>query len=493
MGKPTGFLEFPRVDAGKREPAVRLRDHLEIPAALAGDELRRQGARCMDCGVPFCHQGCPLGNLIPEWNDLAWRDRWDEALIALHATNNFPEFTGRLCPAPCEGACVLGINADPVTIKQIEVAIIDRAFASGAVRPEPPPRLTGRRVAVVGSGPAGLAAAQQLRRAGHEVTVFERADRIGGLLRYGIPDFKLDKQVLQRRLDLMAEEGVKFRPGAEVGVNVPVEELRADYNVILLAGGAAQPRDLAVPGRDLAGVRFAMRFLAQYNRRVAGDHVAPEEEIVAAGKNVVVLGGGDTGSDCIGTAARQGARRVTQIELLPRPPETRAQGNPWPQWPAVFRTSTSHDEAAALAASRREPAATLAREFSVLTKAIEGENGRAKRLRAVRLDWTGKDAAGRPAMREVPGSEFVVDADLVLLAMGFLGPEKSPMLEALGVALDERGNVKTDAHMLTSAPGVYAAGDARRGQSLVVWAIAEGRRAAHFIDKGLMKATLLPR
>jgi glutamate synthase (NADPH/NADH) small chain len=473
MGNPTGFLEIGRVTFDRRPVEERIHDWKEVYKDFPDDRLKAQASRCMDCGVPFCHQGCPLGNIIPDWNDLVYRDRWKEALQRLFATNNFPEFTGRICPAPCEGSCVLGINADPVTIKNVEVSIIDRAFREGWVKASPPAVRTGKKVAVVGSGPAGLAAAAQLNQAGHWVTVFERADRIGGLLRYGIPEFKMEKHVLDRRLNLMTEEGITFRPNANVGVNVAVDDLRRDFDALLLAGGATAPRDLPVPGRDLQGIHFAMDYLPLQNKRCEGDTISDSEFITAQDKNVVIIGGGDTGADCLGTAHRQGARSIVQFELLPRPPAERAQDNPWPNWPNIFRTSSAHEEGGD-------------REYCVLTKSFSGRNGRVEQLRAVRVEFVARE------MREIPGTEFTLDADLVLLAMGFLGPERNGMLAQLGVKLNERGNVATDAEKMTSVPGIFAAGDMARGQSLVVWAIREGRVAARSIDKYLMGATDLP-
>jgi glutamate synthase (NADPH/NADH) small chain len=432
----------------------------------------------MDCGIPFCHKGCPLGNIIPDWNDLVYRDRWREASDRLHATNNFPEFTGTLCPAPCEGSCVLGINDDPVTIKAIELAIIDRAFEAGWVKAEPPLRRTGKRVAVVGSGPAGLAAAQQLNRAGHWVTVFERADRIGGLLRYGIPEFKLEKRVLDRRLELLGKEGIRFRASANVGVSVPVEELRRDFDAILLAGGATLPRDLKVPGREFQGIHFAMDYLSLQNRRCQGEMIPDEKFITAKGKRIVIIGGGDTGADCLGTVHRQGALSVHQFEILPAPPKERAGDNPWPLWPNILRTSSAHEEGGI-------------RDYCISTTRFSGRNGRVERLHAVRVEFV-SDGNGRKSMREVPGSEFEIEADLVLLAMGFLGPEKDGLLGQLGVKFTERGNVRVDENWMTSVPGVFSAGDMQRGQSLVVWAISEGRQAARGIDLYLMGSTNLP-
>ncbi len=466
MGKATGFLEYPRETAERRPVAQRINDWFEIYLPFPAESAQKQGARCMDCGVPFCHTGCPLNNLIPDWNDLVYRGHWHEAVRQLHATNNFPEFTGRICPAPCEASCVLGINAPPVTIKQIERLIVDRGFEEGFIKPEPAPARTGKRVAVVGSGPAGLAAAQQLARAGHDVTVFEKSDRIGGLLRYGIPNFKMEKHLIDRRLEQMRAEGVKFETNAHVGGNVPVEDLRKGFDAILLAGGAEQPRDLKAPGRELQGIHFAMDFLPQQNRRNEGDVVPEEGAILATGKRVVIIGGGDTGADCLGTSHRQGALSVTQFELLPKPPDERSPSTPWPLWPMQLRTETSHEEGGL-------------RDWSVSTVGFSGdEQGRVKQLRAMRV-------GPPPSFEPQPGSEFALDAELVLLAMGFLGPVKNGMLDKLGVTLDQRGNVATDENYMTSAPGVFAAGDMRRGQSLVVWAIAEGRKAARGVDQYL--------
>ena len=480
MGKPTGFKEFGREPPGRRSVNDRVKDYREFYLDWPDERSREQGARCMNCAVPFCHTGCPLGNLIPDWNDLVYKGRWKEALDALHATNNFPEFTGRICPAPCEASCVLSINDDPVTIEYIEKAIADRGFQEGWIVPEPPKERSGKRVAVVGSGPAGLAAAQQLNRAGHHVTVFERDDYIGGLLTLGIPDFKLDKGVVQRRMDLMSEEGVEFRTGANVGVNVPVQELREGFDAICIAIGSTKARELDMPGRELDGVHLAMEYLPQQNKLIAGEQIDPAQRITAEGKRVVILGGGDTGADCLGTAHRQGAEVVYQYELLPEPPEARAPNNPWPQWPTILRTSGAHEEGGI-------------RDYSILTKAFTGTNGNVEKLHAVRLEWGSPDANGRPTMNEMPGSEFEVETDLVLLAMGFLHPEHEGMLTDLGVELDGRGNVKLDRNRMASIPGVFAAGDAARGQSLVVWAIAEGRETAHHIDKYLTGSTALPR
>jgi glutamate synthase (NADPH/NADH) small chain len=472
-------MEFRREPPERRPPTERIRDYRETYAAWAEEKARDQGARCMSCALPFCHKGCPLGNLIPDWNDLVYKGRWKEALAALHATNNFPEFTGRICPAPCETSCVLAINEEPVTIEYIEKAIVDRGFEEGWITPEPPEKRTGKRVAVVGSGPAGLAVASQLNRAGHQVTVFERDESIGGLLTLGIPDFKLEKAVVQRRVDLMAAEGIDFRTGCNVGQNPTVSELRRDFDAICLAGGSTVPRRLGVPGEDLKGIHPAMDYLTQQNRLNRGVSTPPGERISAEGKRVVILGGGDTGSDCLGTAHRQGAEVVYQYEILPEPPKDRPQANPWPLWPLVLRSSHAHEEGGI-------------RDYSILTKGFSGANGRVQKLQAVRIEWGPPDGSGRPTMTEVPGSEFEIETDLVLLALGFLHPQRQGLLEELDVELDPRGNVKTDDEKMTSVPGVFAAGDMARGQSLVVWAIAEGRQAAHGIDLFLMKDTSLP-
>jgi glutamate synthase (NADPH/NADH) small chain len=477
VGKATGFLEIQRKKWPTRPVAERLRDWREVYLPYPDAELQKQGARCMDCGVPFCHQGCPLGNLIPDWNDLVYKGRWRDAIDRLHATNNFPEFTGRLCPAPCEGSCVLGINDDPVTIKAVEVSIIEHAFEHGWVTAEAPAARTGKKVGVVGSGPAGLAAAEQLNRAGHSVIVLERADRIGGLLRYGIPEFKMEKRFLDRRLRLMEKAGVVFQTNAHVGVNVPVADLRRDFDALVLAGGACAPRDLAIPGRELGGIHFAMEYLTLSNRRCEGDVIPDDRFISAAGKRVVIIGGGDTGADCLGTVHRQGALSVHQFELLPRPPDTRAPDNPWPQWPNVFRVSSAHEEGGE-------------RVYSVSTQRFLGEHGRVRRLQVVTVDMVRQ--GGRVDFRPIAGSEFVLDADLVLLAMGFVGPEKGGMLADLGVKLTERGTVWRDAAWMTSVPGVFACGDMQRGQSLIVWAIAEGRSAARGVDAYLMGRSDLP-
>ena len=478
MGKVTGFLEFKRDTQPYRPVAERVRDFKQVLLPFPADALRKQGARCMDCGIPFCHQGCPLGNLIPDWNDLVYRDRWKEASERLHATNNFPELTGTLCPAPCEGACVLGINDDPVTIKAIELAIVDRAWEEGWIKPEPPVVKTGKAVAVVGSGPAGLAAAQQLARAGHAVTVFERDDRPGGLLRYGIPEFKMEKRVLDRRIRQMAAEGVTFVTGAHVGVTVEVARLRADFDALVLTGGATAPRDLPIPGREHAGIHFAMEYLTLQNRRCQGEAISDERFITARGKRVVIMGGGDTGADCLGTAHRQGARSVHQLEILPRPPEERAPDNPWPQWPNTYRVSSAHAEGGE-------------RVYSVSTRRFLGDaQGHVSALEAVEVELVREN--GRMAFTEKPGAELTLPCELVLLAMGFVGPERPGLLEALGVRLTERGTVWRDEQWMTSVPGVFTAGDMQRGQSLIVWAIAEGRSTARGVDGYLMGRSALP-
>ena len=480
MGKPTGFMEEGRQPPPKRPISLRVQDFREVYNDWGEQEAREQGGRCMDCSVPFCHKGCPLGNLIPDWNDLVYRGRWQQALAALHSTNNFPEFTGRICPAPCEASCVLSINQDPVTIEYIEKAIADRGWEEGWIVPEPPQQRTGKSVAVVGSGPAGLAAAQQLNRCGHWVTVFERDDYIGGLLRLGIPDFKLEKQVVQRRVDQMTQEGVVFKTGVHVGESYATGDLVQSFDAVLLAVGSTQPRDLPVPRRELDGVHFAMDYLTQQNRLIAGEHVEPSERLTAEGKRVVILGGGDTGADCLGTAHRQGADVVHQFELLSEPPEERRLDNPWPEWPLILRTSPAHEEGGI-------------RDYDILTKRFSGSDGRVSRLHAVRVKWGPADNSGPPAMQEIPDSEFEVDTELVLLAMGFLHPEHGALVTGLGVELDDRGNIKTDEDKMTTVPGVFAAGDAARGQSLVVWALAEGREAARGIDGYLVGSSVLAR
>ncbi|CAN5346338.1 glutamate synthase subunit beta [soil metagenome] len=486
MGKPTGFKEFAREMPTRRPIELRVLDWREVYLSFPPASLQQQGARCMDCGVPFCNSGCPLGNIIPDWNDLIYRGRWRDAIDMLHKTNNFPEFTGRICPAPCEEACVLGINESPVTIKNIELNIVEHAFANGWIQPRRPEMRTGKKVAVIGSGPAGLACAAQLNKAGHLVTVFERADRIGGLLTYGIPEFKLEKRIVDRRIALLSEEGINFVTGANVGSNVPIEDLRNDFDAIVLCGGATHARNLNVPGRDLRGIHLAMDYLPQANRAALGETVA--EPIAAKDKSVVILGGGDTGADCLGTALRQGAKCVRQFELLPRPPESRGPGiAPWPNWPMILRTSAAHEEGEMRLANHRD--------WSISTKRFSGDDDRVKRLHGVRLEWTNDAATGRTSMVEVAGSEFEIDCDLCLLAMGFLGPEanaNSPIRQ-LNLDLDARGNVVTDLNYMTSEPGVFSAGDMRRGQSLVVWAISEGRCAAAGVDTFLMGSTDLPK
>jgi len=466
MGKTTGFMEYDRELPQRRPVLQRVNDWFEIYQDFPDDKLRAQGARCMDCGVPFCNTGCPVNNIIPDWNDLVYRGRWKEAARLLHATNNFPEFTGRICPAPCEAACVLGITQPPVTIRQIEKSIIERAFEEGWIQPERPRHRTGKKIAVVGSGPAGLAAAQQLCRAGHAVTVYEKADRIGGLLRYGIPNFKLEKHVIDRRIGQMEAEGVRFVTGAHVGKNIPVEDLQHEFDAIVLAGGSEQPRDLPVTGRELRGIHFAMEFLPQQNRRCLGDPLDPATEILATSKHVVIIGGGDTGADCLGTCHRQKARSIHQFEIMPKPPQERAPQTPWPLWPLQLRSEAAHEEGGI-------------RDWSIATTKFTGDDaGNVAQLHAVRV-------GPPPKFEPIPGTEFTVPAELVLIAMGFLGPVRNGMIEQLGVALDTRGNLATDENAMSSVPGVFAAGDMRRGQSLVVWAIAEGRRTAACVDRYL--------
>jgi glutamate synthase (NADPH) small chain len=478
MGDIRGFITIPKEDMPYRPVEERLKDYKEVVIPIHEDQVKAQGARCMDCGIPTCHWGCPVDNLIPDWNDLVYRGRWQDAAERLNRTNNLPEMTGRVCPAPCEVACVLGIIAPPVSIKLNEYSIIEKAFAEGWMKPEPPKIRTGKKVAVIGSGPAGLSAAQQLNRAGHSVTVLEKNDRIGGLLRYGIPDFKLEKHIVDRRQKLLEAEGIVFRTNAHVGVNVSVEDMRKEFDAVLMAGGSEKPRDLPVPGRELKGVHFAMEFLPQQNKRVAGDKLDPAQDISAAGKHVIVIGGGDTGSDCIGTSHRQGALSVTSLELLPKPPEKRASDNPWPEWSRILRLSSSHKEGGTV-------------EYAVSTKKLTGDNGAVKQLHAVRVEWK-RDEKGQMRMFEVPGSEFILKADLVLLAMGFVHPVHEGMLQKLGVEFDPRGNVKVDANHMTSKEGVFAAGDMAIGQSLVVRAIKQGRNAARGIDLYLMGETQLP-
>lgn len=471
MGQVDGFMKFDRENAKHRDPKERLKDYKEIYIPLDKEKVKQNAARCMDCGVPFCHNGCPLGNNIPDFNDAVFQGKWEDAIKILSSTNNFPEFTGRICPAPCEASCVLSINNNPVTIEYIEKSIAEMAFEKGYIKPTPPKARTGKRVAVVGSGPAGLAAAAQLNKAGHWVTVFERSDRIGGLLRYGIPDFKLEKTVIDRRIRLMEQEGIIFRTNAHVGVNISAQHLQKEFDAVVLSGGASAARDLPIPGRNFKGVHFAMEFLPQQNKRVAGDRIF-SGDILAAAKNVLVIGGGDTGSDCVGTSNRQGAKTVTQIELLAQPPVKRTDDNPWPLWPMVLMTSSSHDEG-------------VKRQWAILTKEFLGDsNGRLTGMKIVDIKW-GVNAQGKMGFEEIAGTEKVIPCELALLAIGFTGAEKGGMIDELGVELDERGNIKTQNYM-TTQEGIFAAGDIRRGQSLVVWAISEGREAARAVDTWLM-------
>jgi glutamate synthase (NADPH/NADH) small chain len=478
MGKETGFLELDREDRGYEDVKKRIRNYKEFVVPLPEDKLKKQASRCMNCGIPYCHNGCPVNNQIPDWNDLVYTGEWRDALENLHSTNNFPEFTGRICPAPCEASCTLNIIDQPVTIKSIEMAIADKGWKEGWIKPQPPEEKTGKSVAVVGSGPAGLACAQQLARAGHSVTVFEKADRIGGLLRYGIPDFKMEMHLINRRAVQMEAEGVTFKTSSEVGVDVSMKSLKENFDAIVLAGGAEEPRSLDIPGAELPGVRLAMEFLTQQNKRNAGDdevRAAPRGTLTAKDKHVIVIGGGDTGSDCVGTSNRQGAKSVTQIEIMPRPPEREDKALTWPDWPMKLRTSSSHEEG-------------VERDWSVLTKEVIGEDGRVTGLKCVRADWSNGKLA------EVPDSEFVIPADLILLAMGFTGPRKAGMLSQSGVRLTDRGNVEANVEdYRTSEDMIFACGDMRRGQSLVVWAIREGRQAARAVDQALMGVSELPR
>jgi glutamate synthase (NADPH) small chain len=479
MGKVTGFLEVERVEPASLPPAERIKFYREFSLDLSEKDLQDQGSRCMDCGIPFCQTGCPVNNIIPDWNDLVYHGRWQEAVETLHSTNNFPEFTGRICPAPCEASCVLNINSKAVTIKNIEHSIIDKAWENGWVKPVIAPHRTGKKIAIIGSGPSGLAAAQQLARAGHDVVVFEKNDRVGGLLRYGIPDFKMEKHLIDRRLEQMRAEGVEFRTQQHVGVNVNAQDLLNEYDAVILSGGSEHPRDLPVPGRELDGVHFAMNFLPQQNKRVAGDEIP--NQLSATGKHVIVIGGGDTGSDCVGTSIRQGALSVTQFELMPRPPEEENRPLTWPNWPMRMRTSSSQEEG-------------CERDWSVGTKAFIGENGKIKKLCANRVEWSKDPISGQMKMSEIAGSEFELPADLVLLAMGYVHPVQTGLLQQLGVNLDARGNVSanTDSYQ-TSVAKVFSAGDMRRGQSLVVWAIREGRQCARSVDEFLMGSSTLPR
>ncbi len=479
MGKPTGFMEIARRDRSYAPTEQRLHHYDEFTVSMTEPEVCQQGARCMDCGIPYCHNGCPVNNIIPEWNDMVYQSDWHTALRILHSTNNFPEFTGRICPAPCEAACTLNITDQPVTIKTIELSIIEKGWAEGWIVPRIAKHRTGKTVAVVGSGPAGMACAQQLARAGHSVVLYEKNARIGGLMRYGIPDFKLEKKFIDRRMAQMRAEGVEFRPNSNIGVTIPIEEIQEKFDAVVLTGGAEHPRDMPVPGRDLDGVHFAMDFLTQQNRRLAGEPLGDGSELLATGKHVVVIGGGDTGSDCVGTSNRQGAASVTQLEIMPKPPAREDKALTWPNWPTKLRTSSSHDEG-------------CERDWSVLTKKIREKNGKIETLELVRVAWDQDD--GAMSMNEIPGSEFEMKADLVFLAMGFVHPTKDGMLEALGVELDDRGNVRAGTEdYKTSIPGVFSAGDMRRGQSLVVWAIREGRQCARSVDQALMGSTILPR
>lgn len=476
MGQIDGFMKFDREMPKSRDPKERLKDYREVYNPLDKEKVKQQASRCMDCGVPFCHNGCPLGNNIPDFNDAVYQGKWEEAIRILSSTNNFPEFTGRICPAPCEASCVLSINNQPITIEYIEKTIAEKAYEKGYIKPNPPKVRTGKRVAVVGSGPAGLAAAAQLNKAGHWVTVFERSDRIGGLLRYGIPDFKLEKHVIDRRLRLMEQEGIVFRTNAHVGVNISAKHLKDEFDAVVMCGGASAPRDLPIPGRQLKGIHFAMDFLPQQNKRVAGDRIF-SGEIMATDKNVLVIGGGDTGSDCVGTSNRHGAKSVTQIELLAKPPLTRSDNNPWPLWPMVLMTSSSHEEG-------------VERQWAILTKEFLGDNaGRLTGLRIVDITW-GVNAQGKMGFEEIAGTDRVVPCELALLAIGFVGAEKHGLVEEFKLETDERSNIRTENYM-TSVEGVFAAGDARRGQSLVVWAISEGREAARAIDVWLMGSSTL--
>ena len=484
MGAVKGFIEHPRETPKSRPVSERLKDQQEVYEPFPLEKYREQGARCMDCGIPFCQSdtGCPLGNAIPDWNDMVYRDNWEEALSLLLNTNNFPEFTGRICPAPCEGACVLGITEPPVTIRNIEEIIAEKGFENGWMKPNPPKKRTGKTVAVVGSGPAGLAAADQLNQAGHTVTVYEKADRIGGLLMYGIPSFKLEKKIVKRRIDLMEAEGVIFKPNSHVGVDLPGQELMDNFDAFVLCCGSEKPRDLPVPGRELDGIHFAMDFLPQQNKRNEGDTIPKDISITAKDKNVLIIGGGDTGSDCLGTSLRQGANKVYQFELLDQPPEERASDNPWPQWPATMHISSSHEEAQ-----------EQVTKYNISTKKFSGENGRVKQVHAIKIQFGDPDPkTGRRPLEEIPGSEFTLDVELVLLAMGFVHPVHEGLVKEFGLTLDGRGNVACDSKKMTSVDGVFVAGDMTRGQSLVVWAIAEGREAARSVDEYLMGYTFLP-
>ena len=484
MGAIKGFMEIPRETPESRPVEDRLKDQKEVYQPFPLEKYQEQGARCMDCGVPFCQSstGCPLGNAIPDWNDMVYRDQWQEALSLLLTTNNFPEFTGRICPAPCEGACVLGISEPAVTIRNIEEIIAEKGFENGWIQPNPPKKRTGKKVAIVGSGPAGLAAADQLNHVGHTVTVFEKADRIGGLLMYGIPNFKLEKRIVKRRIELMEAEGVIFKPNSHIGVNLPAKELLDNFDSVVLCCGSEKPRELPVPGRELDGVHFAMDFLPQQNKRNEGDSIPENIAITAKDKNVLIIGGGDTGSDCLGTSLRQGAKKVYQFELLDQPPKERASNNPWPQWPATLRITSSHEEAQ-----------EQVTKYNISTKKFTGEHGQIKQVHAVKVQFGDPDpVTGRRPLEEIPGSEFTLDVDLVLLAMGFVHPVHEGLVMEMGLGLDERGNVSCDDKKMTTVDGVFVAGDMTRGQSLVVWAIAEGREAARSVDEYLMGSTFLP-
>ncbi len=480
MGKPTGFIEIARRERSYTPEKERLKHYDEFTVPLSDPEVRQQGARCMDCGIPYCHDGCPINNIIPEWNDLVYQGEWRESLRILHSTNNFPEFTGRICPAPCEAACTLNITDQPVTIKTIEVSIVEKGWQEGWIVPRIAKRRTGKNIAVVGSGPAGMACSQQLARAGHSVVLYEKNARIGGLMRYGIPDFKMEKHFIDRRMAQMRAEGVEFRPNSHIGITIPIEEIQEKFDAVVLTGGAEHPRDMPVPGRELPGVHFAMEFLTQQNRRLNSEPLGEGPEIMATGKHVVVIGGGDTGSDCVGTSNRHGAASVTQLEIMPKPPEREDKALTWPDWPLKLRTSSSHDEG-------------CERDWSILTKKIKERNGKIEALELVHITW-GQDQDGAMTMNEVPGSSFELKADLVLLAMGFVHPIKTGMLEDMGVELDRHGNVRADTvDYATSISGVWSAGDMRRGQSLVVWAIREGRQCARAVDQALMGSSILPR
>ncbi len=480
MGKPTGFLEFPRQDRSYAPAADRVTHYDEFVIPLSTEVITQQSARCMDCGIPFCHNGCPVNNIIPDWNDLVYKGEWRQAIEVLHSTNNFPEFTGRICPSPCEAACTLNLDDNPVTIKTIECAIVDRAWEEGWIVPQVPPHKSGKRVAIVGSGPAGLACAQQLARAGHAVTLFEKSDRIGGLMRYGIPDFKLSKHLIDRRIGQMLAEGVEFRPKVHIGVDIPASQLADEYDAVVLTGGSEKSRDLPVPGRELGGIHYAMDFLRQSNKRVAEDQIPEDEQIVTTDQHVIVIGGGDTGSDCVGTSNRQGALSITQLELMPQPPEKENKASTWPDWPQKMRTSSSQEEG-------------CERIWSVATQKFTGENGQVKTIHCIKVEWT-QDEAGNWSMSEIAGSEFELPAEKVFLAMGFVHPVHEGMLEELGVELDNRGNVQADDKAYrTSVDRVFVAGDMRRGQSLVVWAIREGRQCARAVDEFLMGTSDLPR